>query len=359
MSTLSTTAGGQQRVRPVSAHAPRPKDHARRHLDAAGRFFGRRLRRRGVLFVLVMLAPVGLSARVDATTPGANGLIAFSSATAAGVQLFTVHPDGRDLRQITHVAGDAVNVDWSPNGRPIVFALADDTSVRIALARPDGSRLRILPQPAGVFDDQPSFSPDGRLTYFERFTVATNDDAIWSMRIDGSRQHRVLGPFPAGFVTDPNLSPDDKTLSFQGFDGSVVGPAPDFEPARALFTADPDGGHVTQIRPFESDQTIKADWAPNGRGQRERQPFRSERFRQHRHHATRRHGPETPHRLPRHRDERIARFLLARRSMARVPARSQRTVRSVPDASRWERTAGDLASVTVPAVPHRLGFVGR
>lgn len=54
-------------------------------------------------------------------------------------------------------------------------------------------------------------------------------------------------------------------MSFQGFDGSVLGSPPDLEPARGLFTADVNGGNFTQIRPFTSDQTIKADWAPNGR----------------------------------------------------------------------------------------------
>src|SRR5664279_1401293 len=212
----------------------------------------------------IVLAAVGLPPTVSATTPGLNGLIAFSASTASGNQLFTVWPNGKNLHQITHVAGDAGNVDWSPDGQRLVFTIGNETSSKIAVARADGSGLRVLPQPEGVFDDQPSYSPDGRRIYVERFTVATNDDAIWSMRIDGSEQRRILGPFPNGFVTDPNISPDGTTLSFQGFDGSVVGPAPDFEPARGLFTADPNGGHVTQIRPFTSDQTIKADWAPNG-----------------------------------------------------------------------------------------------
>ncbi len=200
-----------------------------------------------------------------ATTPGDNGLIAFSAGTESGIQLFTVRPNGSDLRQITHVAGDAINVDWSPNGRHIVFSVGDETGARIAVARADGSRLRVLPQPEGVFDDQPSFSPDGRRIYFERYTVATNDNAIWSMTTDGRHQRRILNPFPAGFVTDPNISPDGKTMSFQGWNGSTVGPPPNLHPASGLFTADPDGTNIVQIRPFSSDQTIKADWAPNGR----------------------------------------------------------------------------------------------
>jgi Tol biopolymer transport system component len=196
--------------------------------------------------------------------PGENGRIVFSAETSGGVQMFTIRPSGSGLRQITHLDGDALNPDWSPDGRRIVFAIGTETSARIAIVRSDGSHLRILPQPAGVFDDQPSYSPNGQWIYFERYTVATNDDAIWRMKTDGSHQHRVLGPFANGFVTDPNVSPDGRTLSFQGWDGSLVGPAPNEEPARGLFTARVDGTHIKQIRPYRADETVKADWAPSG-----------------------------------------------------------------------------------------------
>ena len=214
----------------------------------------------------VASAALAVPASAQATPPGKNGLIAFTAHTAGGSnQLFTVRPDGRKLRQITHLDGEPGNVDWAPNGRHITFAIGSENSARIAVARRDGSHLRVLPQPDGVFDDQPSFTPDGKSIYFERYTVATKDDAIWRMSSDGRHQRRILGPFPNGFVTDPNVSPDGKTLSFQGFDGSLTGPPPGLEPARGLFTSDLNGGHLTQIRPYTADETIKADWAPNGR----------------------------------------------------------------------------------------------
>ena len=200
-----------------------------------------------------------------ATYPDRNGLIAFSAATESGIQLFTVRPNGRGLHQVTHVAGDALNVDWSPDGRQLVFGIGTETTATLGIVDADGSNFRVLPQPDDTFQDQPSFSPDGRRIFFERFTVATNDDAIWSMNLDGSDQRRIIGPWPNGFVTDPNVSPDGRTLLFSGFDGTVVGPPPVAEPARGLFTARIDGSHMVQIRPFETDQTIKADWAPNGR----------------------------------------------------------------------------------------------
>jgi len=222
------------------------------------------MRTRSIAMVAALAALLALPSVAAATMPGENGRIVFSAETPEGVQMFTVRPSGSGLRQITYLDGDALNPDWSPDGRRIVFAIGTETSARIAIIRPDGSRLRVLPQPAGVFDDQPSYSPNGQWIYFERYTVATNDDAIWRMKTDGSHQHRVLGPFPNGFVTDPNVSRDGRTLSFQGWDGSLVGPAPNEEPARGLFTARIDGTHIRQIRPYSADETVKADWAPSG-----------------------------------------------------------------------------------------------
>jgi Tol biopolymer transport system component len=64
---------------------------------------------------------------------GVNGFIAFSASTTSGTQLFTVRPDGKDLYQITHVAGDAVNVDWSPDSRRLVFAIGNEKSAKLSL----------------------------------------------------------------------------------------------------------------------------------------------------------------------------------------------------------------------------------
>lgn len=222
------------------------------------------MRKRSIALLSALVALLAAPAAASATMPGDNGRIVFSAETSAGVQMFTVRPSGGGLRQITHLDGDALNPDWSPSGHRIVFAIGTETSSRIATVRPDGSHLTVLPQPPGVFDDQPSYSPNGGWIYFERYAEATNDDAIWRMKADGSQQRRVLGPFPNGFVTDPNVSPDGRRLSFQGWDGSVLGPAPNEEPARGLFTAWIDGSHIKQIRPYRADETVKADWSPSG-----------------------------------------------------------------------------------------------
>ena len=73
----------------------------------------------GLLIVGVVLAASGPA---TATTPGKNGRIVFGAVTDDGSsQLFLIGAYGHGLHQITHVNGEAVHPDWSPNGRWIAF----------------------------------------------------------------------------------------------------------------------------------------------------------------------------------------------------------------------------------------------
>src|SRR6186713_3362649 len=117
------------------------------------------MRLRSIVILGALVALLALPTVASATMPGENGRIVFTAFTDEGGQLFTVRPSGSGLRQITHVQGDALNADWSPSGRRIVFTVANEAGSRLAITRADGSHMRILPQPAGVFDDQASYSP--------------------------------------------------------------------------------------------------------------------------------------------------------------------------------------------------------
>ena len=77
-----------------------------------------------------------------ATFPGHNGLIAFQAQTSAGVQIYSVRPNGKDLQQITFLNGDAVAPAWSPNGRRIVFEHdAPGECANVAIMNADGNGL--------------------------------------------------------------------------------------------------------------------------------------------------------------------------------------------------------------------------
>ncbi|MEJ7629368.1 MAG: hypothetical protein WKF54_07225 [Nocardioidaceae bacterium] len=192
----------------------------------------------------------------SATTPGSNGRLVFSEETAAGFQLFTMRADGSDVRQITSIDGDAVAPDWSPDGRRIVFELADADHAGIAIIRSDGSGLRDL-TPTGL-QSQPAFTPDGRSIVYERFVPSTGDDSIWIMRRDGSGQRRLTrDPFAGeGGDTDPNVSPDGTTVSFVRVKESDV--------LQALYSVHIDGTNLQKLTPYALDVGIKHDWAPDG-----------------------------------------------------------------------------------------------
>ena len=194
-----------------------------------------------------------------ATTRGPNGMIAYAEETTPEhFQIFTIGADGSSRTQITH-AVSAQNPDWSPNGEHIVFELEGKDSANIATMSANGNGVRKL-TPNG-FQGQPSYSPDGKLIVYER-DLGPTDNGLWIMRDDGSEQRRLTrNPFmktgECGCDTDPNFSPDGKTITF-------VRMKRDHE-LQALFSVGLDGKGLRQLTPYSWEVAIKHDWSPDGK----------------------------------------------------------------------------------------------
>ena len=195
-----------------------------------------------------------------ATYPGHNGRIAFQADTGGGNQIYTVRPNGHGLFQVTHVkpatgtdpgTSGATTPDWSPNGYLIAFSLNECT---VAMIHPDGKGMRVVPSrtPGGCETD-PAFTPDGHHLVFERFDPATDDDAIWIMRLNGTGRHR-LGTGPGGAAT-PEVSPDGRTVTFLSGTPNAL---------TAIFAVGIHGGPVRQVTPTLNGIASKHDWAPDG-----------------------------------------------------------------------------------------------
>src|SRR5580765_107438 len=165
----------------------------------------------GLAVVIALTAALGAAA----TPPGRNGLIVYAQELRPGhYQLFTIRPDGSGAKQVTHLVS-AQNPDWSPNGKTIVAEVESKSAAGITLLSSTGTVIRNL-TPKG-FQGQPSFSPDGKWSVYER-DIAPGNNGVGLMRSNGTALRRVTrNPFgrgECGCDTDPNFSPNGKLITF-------------------------------------------------------------------------------------------------------------------------------------------------
>jgi Tol biopolymer transport system component len=187
-----------------------------------------------------------------ATFPARNGRIAFQADKGSGYEIYTIKPNGTGLRRLTHVKGNAIEADWSPDGSQIAFTLNDCRTV--AIMRANGTHRRVLPQATPKdCEGDPSFTPDGSRLVYLRY-LPPHDNAVWSMNLNGTDRQRITAPRVGG--PDPNVSPNGQKISFlRGKHGGEQ---------NALFTASLDGSNVFRVTPYMG-VGFKQDWAPNGR----------------------------------------------------------------------------------------------
>lgn len=154
-------------------------------------------------------------------SPG-DRFIAFASSRWLG-GICVIQPDGTGLRQLFR--GAASNVDWSPDGRRIVFQ--SDHGIYVIRSR-GGRPTRVLD---GESFSLPTWSPDGRaLAVVKEERDLTT--AIYVVRRDGSGLRRLLPPYVpkgdeqwdavAASETEPAWSPDGREIAFQAGVGQIV-----------------------------------------------------------------------------------------------------------------------------------------
>ena len=119
-----------------------------------------------------------------------------------------VNVDGRDLQRITSWKLVTDDVDWSPNGRWIVFAThptyQGSNPTDVYIVHPDGDGLRNLTRnprlgqdgsPSYAGSSHPSWSPDGsKILYLQEWIDADGNGGndFWTMTADGDAKAVVL-----------------------------------------------------------------------------------------------------------------------------------------------------------------------
>jgi len=121
----------------------------------------------------------------SATFPGKNGRIAF----IAGPDVYTMNPDGSDVKQLTNLGPDhpAFWESWSPDGKQIVFSEypAPNFIAQLWLMNADGSNRHLLLAESDFINERASFTPDGSSVVFTRCRIDIEACAIYQIEVAG------------------------------------------------------------------------------------------------------------------------------------------------------------------------------
>jgi len=146
-------------------------------------------------------------------------LIAIQSYAGGTFHIWTMHPDGSALKQITNGHGDDREPRISPDGTTIAFASDrafkgnyDIWTVNIA----SGALKQITSAEADEFG--PTWSPDGTKIAFVSGTGIAGK-TIESIDLTTGQQTTVASSIAEGRVEAPSYSPDGKSLAYVQFHG--------------------------------------------------------------------------------------------------------------------------------------------
>jgi dipeptidyl aminopeptidase/acylaminoacyl peptidase len=160
---------------------------------------------------------------------------------------------GADGRGAHVLARNAVQPTWAPDGRQAAFV----RNGAIWIIRIDGTRLHRLSDPGDKRDGSARWSPDGRLIAFLRADQSggPNESRLMTIRPNGSGlrliSHRVF------FA--PEWSPDSKRIAFDSSSPDGTG---DFDPH--AYVANVTGRSIRRIGALNNDLS----WSRTGAGSR-------------------------------------------------------------------------------------------
>ena len=240
------------------------------------------LRRVSTLLVLVLLALVADALAQTSTpkrltnitssypAPSPDGTrIAFQSNRTGNSQIYTMKPDGTDVRQLT--TGNFFNgtPSWSPDGKQIVYDSQPNGKWEVWLMNADGSAQHSLA--TGGDDGHPHWAANGRIV-FNSVRTTPDPKAEWSRQ-----WHEVFSVKPDGtdlkqhthchsVCTYPSLSPDGTKITYRKVTDT---PAYNWDLSNAqrnseVFVAKADGSNEINISNNAAYDGWPM-WAPDGR----------------------------------------------------------------------------------------------
>jgi len=188
-------------------------------------------------------------------TSWAKDRIAFSSEVRGSKvsDIFTVSPDGADIRQITKGPGHNGTPSISRDGKRVVFASTRrGEKYQLYTMNADGSKVTRLTKDQTIAYFNPQFSPDGkRIVYYT--DKGDGKDQICVMNSDGSNETLLTANI--GHNIYPGWSPDGKRIIFSSSkrDGDSSG---------FVYTMNADGSGLRKLGNIKS---FFARFSPDGK----------------------------------------------------------------------------------------------
>ena len=178
--------------------------------------------------------------------------IAFSSNRGGAEDLFVINADGTGERQLTHTAENETGLQWSADGRQILFSVFTNDTSHLYAIDPDGKNLREISSLPGR---APMLAPDGnRVVYMAGTWTATR---LMVSALDGSGAKQINDG--TSIAWNNHWSPDGKRIAFTG--------RSDPKGELAVFVMKADGSERRQVThvPAEEGGAQWPVWSPNGR----------------------------------------------------------------------------------------------
>jgi len=160
-----------------------------------------------ITFVLLIFPAAAFTAE--------NGRIIFSSIASGNWDIWSVKPDGSEMKRITDTPGNEHSPAVSPDGKEIVYV---DTSRSLRIMNIDGSNKREIPLPRGIHA-QPAWAPAGdKIAFVKYIVVPTDASEIWVVeRKNGEwgEPERLSAHPPMRLY--PSFSPDGAKIAYAQF----------------------------------------------------------------------------------------------------------------------------------------------
>lgn len=183
--------------------------------------------------------------------------IAFTSYDPAASAIWTITPDGSDLKKV----GPGIDSIYAPDGRHIYFVSFGSNNLNFGLSK---IQISETGEPVGVPIEVRSTGPsrikrltvsaDGKKLAYTPLSTTSN---LWAVLL---RDNQGAGP-PSALLQDssyrnsnPNYSPDGKRIAYHV---SRVGGSGD------IWLIDPDGKNPTQLTTSQS-YDLRPSWFPDG-----------------------------------------------------------------------------------------------